>query len=391
MGHPRNRSPAESQRYGRAVGLRLWPMPCRRAVSSGLFLAGRGTAVYGRHVKVTDMFRSGIRLLCLFLAVPLTALPGICAADSALESLKQTYEKSAEQLAGEQRARRTAALTAFGTALDNKAAALRKAGELDAFLAVDEEIKRFRTNPTVPEAAAQNAVVDAVRKAYRNTVERLGRSHAEQRVKLLRQYVADLTAWQRKRMQADDIDDARAGDVVKDAAEFELAETEAHLAGLPSPPRPPPRRPVVSKPAKPAGSREFKGHHYKVVHKTRVSWEQGRQRCEELGGHLAVLQTTDELNFVATMLGGAPAWIGCRYNHDHKKWRWVTGNFIHAPLSSIGPRYAWTRFARMHPGVSGDTCMLLRGSGAVERRSNSGIKRGWRYSKVNLFVCEWDD
>lgn len=110
-----------------------------------------------------------------------------------------------------------------------------------------------------------------------------------------------------------------------------------------------------------------------------------------MGGHLVVLQSDDELNFVASVLGDVPTWIGCRYNHDHRKWRWVTGSFIHAPLSSIGNRYAWTRLTNVHPNANGDTCLLLRGSGAIERRSNSGIKRGWRYAQINRFVCEWDD
>jgi len=342
-------------------------------------------------VEVTDMLRArAVYTLSLFVAL-LLAVPGTLAAENTLDSLVRTNERSAEQIAREQRARETSALTAYGAALEKTAAALRKAGKLDAFLAVDEENKRFQADPAVPTSESQNAEVNAARRAYHAAVKRSRRIHFEQKVKLDRQYAAALTALQRKQVQAGNIDDARAVGVVKDAAEFELAEAEARLASLPPPPGPPPRPPAIGKPARPAGTREFKGHHYKVVKKTRVSWEQARQRCEEMGGHLVVLRSTDELNFVASMLGDAPAWIGCKYNHDHKKWRWVTGNFIHAPLSSIGPRYAWTRFAGLHPGVRGDTCMLLRGSGAVERRSNSGIKRGWRYSKVNLFVCEWDD
>jgi len=310
-------------------------------------------------------------------------------AETTLDSLKQTYERSADQIAGEQRARETALLTAYGTALDTAAAALRKAGQLDAFIAADEETKRFKTDPTVPAKTSRTDEVTTARRAYHIAVKRAKRTYAERKVKLLKQYVASLEALQKRLVQDGDFDDARAVKAAKSAADFELAEAETHLAKAPSPPPPPPRTGGQS--GRPEGCREFKGHHYKVVHKTRISWEQARQRCEEMGGHLAVLQSTDELNFVASMLGNAPAWVGCRYNHDHRKWRWVTGSFIHAPLSSIGPRYAWTRFAGIHPGVAGDTCMLLSGSGAVERRSNSGIKRGWRFSKVNLFVCEWDD
>jgi len=79
----------------------------------------------------------------------------------------------------------------------------------------------------------------------------------------------------------------------------------------------------------------------------------------------------------------------CRYDRVHRKWRWVTGNWIVKPMSSVGHRFPWTRFAWVHPRMGGDEFLLIR-EGRIGARSNSGIKRGWHWKQINRFVCEWD-
>ena len=179
-----------------------------------------------------------------------------------LESLKQTYERSAEKIAAEQRTRENSLSAAYGAALEGAAAALRRSGKLNAFLVVEEEIKRFKADPSVPTGASRSEEVTAARSAYEEAAGRAERACAERRKKLLKQYIASLQTLQRRHMQADKIDEAKAVGVVKSTAEFELAEIEALLSGAPSPTQTSPRE--APKPEKPAASNEREGQQDKA-------------------------------------------------------------------------------------------------------------------------------
>ena len=65
----------------------------------------------------------------------------------------------------------------------------------------------------------------------------------------------------------------------------------------------------------------FNGHSYEFISED-ISWTDARERCYNMGGHLATVSSYEEEAFLEQLSGGTNAWIGA-YS-DCGAWRWVT-------------------------------------------------------------------
>lgn len=73
----------------------------------------------------------------------------------------------------------------------------------------------------------------------------------------------------------------------------------------------------------PKGAKEFKGNYY-YVYKDEMTWEAAKETCESLGGHLAVITSASEQNFISKMAKERDSyWLGGYYSSN--EWKWVTG------------------------------------------------------------------
>jgi hypothetical protein len=74
----------------------------------------------------------------------------------------------------------------------------------------------------------------------------------------------------------------------------------------------------------PKGAKEFKGNYY-YVYKDEMSWEAAKETCESLGGHLVVITSASEQDFIEKMAKerNCTYWLGGYRNSDD--WKWVTG------------------------------------------------------------------
>jgi hypothetical protein len=123
--------------------------------------------------------------------------------------------------------------------------------------------------------------------------------------------------------------------------------------------------------AVPSDAAPFGGHGYKAF-RTPTSWDAARRACEQMGGHLAHVESRAEHDFVWKLAGRANCWLGAR--RTAAGWRWDDGAtlaFTHwgakQPDNSRGTQdalYIWTGDGRWDDGTSTD-----------------------RYG----FVCEWDE
>lgn len=127
---------------------------------------------------------------------------------------------------------------------------------------------------------------------------------------------------------------------------------------------------------------EGNGHYYKVFsgpnsEYPQLTWEEAKLACEQLGGHLVTITSSEEQDFIesldsTTCIGEWSVWIGLSRPEGTGPWTWITGE-----------PYEYTHWANTEP--SGD------GSCVAMRTKNYGY--GWNDADANTpfaYVCEWD-
>jgi serine/threonine protein kinase len=82
----------------------------------------------------------------------------------------------------------------------------------------------------------------------------------------------------------------------------------------------------------PKDAAQFKGHAYKFFFEV-LTWHQAKSRCEEMGGHLPIIETEAENNFVAALAEKGIAlhrefdgvWLGATDERQEGEWEWING------------------------------------------------------------------
>lgn len=127
----------------------------------------------------------------------------------------------------------------------------------------------------------------------------------------------------------------------------------------------------------------YNGHLYQVIEKDLSSWENMRNYCESLGGHLAVVTTAEEDAFAFSLVrdaGYERAHIGL-YLVDYSEWKWVTGE----PFE----------YSNWAPGEPNNLEEENRHTNEIFTMYYADFfpKGGWNngdYYECITFVCEWD-
>jgi len=79
--------------------------------------------------------------------------------------------------------------------------------------------------------------------------------------------------------------------------------------------------------APPAGAAVHGGHHYLLVDEVEdLSWDSARTRCEQQGGHLAVVTDAEEAAFIAGLCDGRYMFLGASDADEEGRWSWVDGS-----------------------------------------------------------------
>uniref|UniRef100_A0A3Q0T3Q4 C-type lectin domain-containing protein n=1 Tax=Amphilophus citrinellus TaxID=61819 RepID=A0A3Q0T3Q4_AMPCI len=73
----------------------------------------------------------------------------------------------------------------------------------------------------------------------------------------------------------------------------------------------------------PAGWKMFSCSCY-LLSQSSDSWDAGRNKCRERGADLAVIDSAEEQDFLATFTQ-RPTWIGLTDTQEEGKWKWVDG------------------------------------------------------------------
>lgn len=81
----------------------------------------------------------------------------------------------------------------------------------------------------------------------------------------------------------------------------------------------------------PASAKEFNGHHYAIYKVTddKITWEDAELYCELKGGHMAVIESQAENDFLYQLVlasGHKSAYFGYTDRVVEGVWRWVNGS-----------------------------------------------------------------
>ena len=141
-------------------------------------------------------------------------------------SAKAKYEAAKVQIETVLEKQKEENLAAYGNLLGSILAQLKQKGDLDAYVAVEKEQKRFDAEKSMPEKPEGEYVVKAV-DAYRTAVAKLDAEKTAKMAAVQKAYVAQLDPLIRQLMQADKIEDAKRVKEELERVKFELAEVEA--------------------------------------------------------------------------------------------------------------------------------------------------------------------
>ncbi len=118
---------------------------------------------------------------------------------------------------------------------------------------------------------------------------------------------------------------------------------------------------------------EYNGHYYGLS-QNKLSWEEAKTSCEEVGGKLVSINTEDEQALLERLLGFAPSgnrWIGA-YKADGL-WQWVDGEVI-----------GYNNWDPGEPSGNGDTAVIYYGT-------NNNHDLYWDDCSGSFYyICEWD-
>jgi hypothetical protein len=119
----------------------------------------------------------------------------------------------------------------------------------------------------------------------------------------------------------------------------------------------------------------FKGHTYLAI-ASGANWKEAAAMCKKLGGHLAYVETAEELTFLAKTFPHAQLWLGATDAHKEGDWRWGNGRPVLKNLWKKGePSKGNTEH---HAGIK---------SSWGERKLNDVA---WNDKYLSGFICEWE-
>ncbi len=128
---------------------------------------------------------------------------------------------------------------------------------------------------------------------------------------------------------------------------------------------------------------EFNGHYYKLFDLS-LTWQEAKEHCENLGGHLATVISQEEqsiLNDIASKSSKNNLWLGAHIISNNK-FEWVTGE-----------SFEYTNWDYKEPNNAGHDeyyLMMYIANGKWNDEDNSGKSGTYTQSDFG-FICEWED
>ncbi len=124
--------------------------------------------------------------------------------------------------------------------------------------------------------------------------------------------------------------------------------------------------------AKPKNVVKFGGHEYALIEE-KATWHVAKRICEEMGGHLAVMNTPAEAHFLRNLCDTQDGWAGATDEQTEGDWTWVDG-------TTCAPMIVATWRANDSTGEQHHLLWFTPDTQWVAARA------GYR----SAFLCEWE-
>lgn len=131
---------------------------------------------------------------------------------------------------------------------------------------------------------------------------------------------------------------------------------------------------------RPADAVKFQGSYYKVFtdEEQNLTWHQKKALCERMGGHLAVIETSQEQAFIAKLADDRYLSLGATDEENEGEWIWING-----------AEWVETHWMGGQPNNwEGDENYLATYMGGEWVDVAAEGKKFWLPTG---FICEWDE
>lgn len=119
--------------------------------------------------------------------------------------------------------------------------------------------------------------------------------------------------------------------------------------------------------------KEYNGHSYQIVVQEDISWDEAKQKCSEMGGHLVTITSQGEQDFIESINSDNDRfWIG-GYRDSSYNWYWVTGE-----------KWNYTNWGSSEPSGGSENCAAVW----PQKWNDMTSDNLW---EQNGFICEWDN
>lgn len=126
----------------------------------------------------------------------------------------------------------------------------------------------------------------------------------------------------------------------------------------------------------PTDAKEYNGNYY-YIYQQSCSWESAKSNCESVGGHLTVITSSDEQQFLEEYIGSGDNsyWIGGLRKSD--TWSWITGEPWEFTNWNVDRGYPSNSTSDNYLGFS-------------VRRNFKWYNEANTYSSITGYICEWE-
>jgi hypothetical protein len=138
----------------------------------------------------------------------------------------------------------------------------------------------------------------------------------------------------------------------------------------------------------PGDAEAFRGKFYKVFPRL-LSWHQAQQVCLDLGGHLAVVKSEDENQFLMSLMkrhAVGVVWLGATDERVEGSWFWVDGQPLRYRNWNPGQPNNKQNLGHYMIMIAGDTAAITRGAQDGKWHDQPNVSVQWSPG----FICQWD-